>query len=157
MRIHAFIAALAATSLHGAAARLRVRQSSLPAAIENENTIALQGVLNNIGPEGSQAPGAFAGVIVASPSTEDPDCEYIFIARELVSRPTYQAMPLQKQKKPGNVCNGLLYLAKSMFDYQPWRLALIVSNTSCFVVSTREITTTADISQTSSRGRETLP
>ena len=86
MRIHAFIAALAATSLHGTAARLRVRQASLPAAIENENTISLQGVLNNIGPEGSQAPGALAGVIVASPSTEDPDCKHTFNAKEPVSR-----------------------------------------------------------------------
>jgi glucoamylase len=82
MRVHGFVAALAATSLQGTAARLYVRQNNLPTAVENENTISLQGVLNNIGPEGSQAPGALAGVIVASPSTENPDCEYTFNAKK---------------------------------------------------------------------------
>jgi hypothetical protein len=85
MRTHALVAALAATSLHGATARLSINQDNLPAAIEKENTIALKGVLNNIGPDGSQAPGALAGIIVASPSTENPDCEYPVNAKALVS------------------------------------------------------------------------
>ena len=74
MRIGNCIAALAASPLHGAQARLRLRQDDLSTAIEAENAIAFQGVLNNIGPDGSQAPGASVGVIIASPSTEDPDC-----------------------------------------------------------------------------------
>ncbi|KAF2703031.1 carbohydrate-binding module family 20 protein [Pleomassaria siparia CBS 279.74] len=73
MRLSTLVAAFAAASFHEAAARLGIRQDNLPAAIENENTIALQGVLDNIGPDGSHAPGAAAGAIVASPSTEDPD------------------------------------------------------------------------------------
>jgi hypothetical protein len=95
MRTRAFVAALAATSVHGAAARLSINQDNLPAAIEKENTIALKGVLNNIGPDGSQAPGALAGIIVASPSTENPDCEYPMNAKALV---------LIGNCHPGNSC-----------------------------------------------------
>ncbi len=42
--------------------------------IETERPIALQGVLNNIGPNGSMVVGAAPGCVVASPSREDPDC-----------------------------------------------------------------------------------
>jgi hypothetical protein len=42
--------------------------------IVKERPIALQGALNNIGPDGSQVSGAGA-YIVASPSTTDPNCE----------------------------------------------------------------------------------
>lgn len=43
--------------------------------IEAERPIALQGALNNIGPDGSGAAGASAGFVVASPSKTNPDCE----------------------------------------------------------------------------------
>jgi glucoamylase len=51
--------------------------SRLDKFVAAEKKIALQGVLNNIGPDGSRVPGAGAGFVVASPSKVDPDCEYI--------------------------------------------------------------------------------
>lgn len=50
---------------------------NLDTFVATEKAIALQGVLNNIGPKGSKVPGAGAGFVVASPSKSDPDCEYI--------------------------------------------------------------------------------
>ncbi|KAF7860293.1 hypothetical protein EAF04_008421 [Stromatinia cepivora] len=44
--------------------------------LTSESPIALQGILNNIGPNGSKAPGASAGIVVASPSTVDPNYFY---------------------------------------------------------------------------------
>jgi glucoamylase len=38
-----------------------------------ESPIAFQGILNNIGANGSQVRGASSGIVVASPSTQDPD------------------------------------------------------------------------------------
>lgn len=38
---------------------------------------ALQSILNNIGTNGSAVSGASAGIVVASPSKTDPDCESI--------------------------------------------------------------------------------
>ncbi|KAL2818000.1 putative glucoamylase precursor [Aspergillus cavernicola] len=52
------------------------RQSTLESFIETESPIALQGVLDNIGADGALAPGASAGIIIASPSTSDPDYFY---------------------------------------------------------------------------------
>jgi hypothetical protein len=43
--------------------------------VSSEKAIALQGALNNIGPNGSLVPGAAAGLVVASPSKVNPDCE----------------------------------------------------------------------------------
>jgi hypothetical protein len=97
-----FVAALAATSLHGAAARLSIHQDNLAATIEKEYTIALEGVLNNIGPDGSQAPGALEGIIVASPSTENPDCEYPENAK---------ALALIGDCHPGNSCTRVVPVA----------------------------------------------
>ncbi|KFZ10301.1 hypothetical protein V501_05247 [Pseudogymnoascus sp. VKM F-4519 (FW-2642)] len=47
--------------------------SRLDKFVAAEKKIALQGVLNNIGPDGSRVPGAGAGFVVASPSKVDPD------------------------------------------------------------------------------------
>ena len=49
--------------------------SGLDSFIAAERAIALQGALNNIGPNGSLVPGAGAGYVVASPSTENPNCQ----------------------------------------------------------------------------------
>ena len=49
---------------------------SLADFIVSEGPIALQGVLNNIGSGGSLAPGVQAGLVVASPSKADPDCQW---------------------------------------------------------------------------------
>ena len=42
--------------------------------VSTERDIALEGVLANIGPNGSLVPGAAAGFVVASPSKVNPDC-----------------------------------------------------------------------------------
>lgn len=43
--------------------------------ITKEKQIALEKVLNNIGPDGSEVAGAAAGIVVASPSKSYPDCK----------------------------------------------------------------------------------
>lgn len=47
---------------------------SLTSWLATESSYALQGVLKNIGPNGADASGADAGIVVASPSTSSPDC-----------------------------------------------------------------------------------
>lgn len=52
----------------------------LPCELEkwmhDEETVALRGVLNNIGCESSKVKGAGCGIVVASPSKKDPDCKF---------------------------------------------------------------------------------
>ncbi|PQE17371.1 glucoamylase precursor protein [Rutstroemia sp. NJR-2017a BVV2] len=43
--------------------------------LSNESPIALQGVLNNIGSNGAKALEASPGIVIASPSTVDPNCD----------------------------------------------------------------------------------
>lgn len=64
--------ALAATQ-----APISIPQASLDEWLSNEVDVALTGILNNIGSEGAWAHGAKPGVVVASPSTNDPDCTTI--------------------------------------------------------------------------------
>lgn len=52
----------------------RQSSGSLDSWVASESPIALQGVLNNIGSDGSKAPGAKAGIVVASPSKTSPPC-----------------------------------------------------------------------------------
>ena len=47
---------------------------SLDSYISSESSIALQGVLNNIGPNGTKVPGAALGLVIAGPSKNNPDC-----------------------------------------------------------------------------------
>ncbi|KAL8831792.1 MAG: hypothetical protein Q9170_005149 [Blastenia crenularia] len=49
---------------------------SLDSFIASESPVALQGVLNNIGSDGQKAVGVDPGLVVASPSTTDPDYFY---------------------------------------------------------------------------------
>ena len=58
------------------AAAHQVSASSVSAFIAREQPIALQGVLNNIGPDGSLVAGAASGLVVASPSTVNPNYFY---------------------------------------------------------------------------------
>lgn len=53
---------------------LENRQVSLDAFIAAQTTASINGVLANIG-GGSKAPGVPAGIVVASPSRSNPDCE----------------------------------------------------------------------------------
>lgn len=48
--------------------------TSLEDFIASESPIALQGILNNIGSAGSNAVGVALGLVVASPTKENPDC-----------------------------------------------------------------------------------
>lgn len=52
---------------------------SLDDFLASEGPIALQGVLNNIGSAGSKAAGAESGLVVASPSRSNPDCQYLLL------------------------------------------------------------------------------
>ncbi|KAJ5637333.1 Glycoside hydrolasefamily 13 [Penicillium lividum] len=52
------------------------RQCGLSDYIQSESSIALQGVLGNIGSNGSKVAGASSGVVVASPSKANPDYFY---------------------------------------------------------------------------------
>ncbi|KAI1324147.1 carbohydrate-binding module family 20 protein [Xylariaceae sp. FL0255] len=73
MRPSSQLAALAACSV--ASANLL----SLDAFVERQRAISLQGALNNIGPNGSQSSGAASGVVIASPSTTNPDYLYTWV------------------------------------------------------------------------------
>jgi len=53
---------------------LESRQASIDAFITAQTTVSINGVLANIG-GGSKAPGVPAGIVVASPSRSNPDCE----------------------------------------------------------------------------------
>lgn len=53
-----------------------VAQSSVEQFISTEYPIAKSGLLANIGPSGSKSSGAKSGVVIASPSTVDPDYLY---------------------------------------------------------------------------------
>jgi glucoamylase len=69
-----FVALLAAAR---AANSFTERQSSLSSFISKERSIALNGAINNIGGSGSElVPGAFPGIVVAAPSTFNPDYFY---------------------------------------------------------------------------------
>jgi glucoamylase len=70
---------LASSVIATPALRHRIKRQSdsdVDSFIASESPIAYQGVLNNIGSAGAGASGASAGVVVASPSKTDPDCEY---------------------------------------------------------------------------------
>lgn len=49
---------------------------SLTSWLASESPVALQGILNNIGASGSLVSGASPGIVVASPSTANPDYFY---------------------------------------------------------------------------------
>lgn len=55
----------------------RVAAADLDDFISSQRTIALNGVLSNIGPDGASVAGASAGIVVASPSKADPDCKCV--------------------------------------------------------------------------------
>lgn len=48
--------------------------ASLNSWLATETQYALEAILNNIGPSGAWAQSASPGIVVASPSTSDPDC-----------------------------------------------------------------------------------
>ncbi|KAI0441179.1 carbohydrate-binding module family 20 protein [Xylaria telfairii] len=70
----AWLSVLAASSVANASSLPWA--NNLDAFVEKQRSISLQGVLKNTGPNGSRAPGAGAGVIIASPSTVNPNYFY---------------------------------------------------------------------------------
>lgn len=76
--LSAFIKVLAAASLLGSALahqpqHLKVRATSVAAYIATQSPISKAGILANIGPSGAKSEGAASGVVIASPSTTNPD------------------------------------------------------------------------------------
>ncbi|KAJ9149034.1 Glucoamylase [Pleurostoma richardsiae] len=55
---------------------VQIRDVGVDTFVSVERPIALQGALNNIGPNGSMVPGAGAGYVVASPSKVNPNYFY---------------------------------------------------------------------------------
>lgn len=48
---------------------------SLDTWLASETVVARQGILDNIGSAGAHAANAKPGIVLASPSTSDPDCK----------------------------------------------------------------------------------
>jgi glucoamylase len=48
--------------------------SSLDTWLASETAVARQGILDNIGASGAYAASAKAGIVIASPSTDNPNC-----------------------------------------------------------------------------------
>lgn len=59
-----------------AAPKAAVQARDLNSFVTSEKAIALQGALNNIGPNGSMVAGAGAGFVVASLSKANPNCKF---------------------------------------------------------------------------------
>lgn len=51
------------------------RQASLDSFISSQADISLKGITANIGPNGAKASGVPAGIVLASPSRQNPNCE----------------------------------------------------------------------------------
>ncbi len=78
------------------AASADLRSRDLDSFVTAERAIALQGALNNIGPDGSAVPGAGSGFVVASPSKVNPDCQlfpFLSIELRLMSYQTFTHGP----------------------------------------------------------------
>ncbi|KAJ5939399.1 Glycoside hydrolase family 13 [Penicillium verhagenii] len=69
------LALLAPGAISSALPHVR-RQSDLSSYIQSEGSIAQQGVLSNIGANGSKVAGASSGIVVASPSKVNPNYFY---------------------------------------------------------------------------------
>src|SRR2546430_286439 len=53
----------------------QVRKRDVDSFLDSEVPTALEKLLCNIGPDGCEASGLPSGVVIASPSRNDPDCE----------------------------------------------------------------------------------
>lgn len=49
--------------------------TSVASWLATETTVARQGILDNIGSSGAYAASAKSGIVIASPSTDSPDCK----------------------------------------------------------------------------------
>jgi glucoamylase len=65
---------------HGIPSRQVIeKRAELDTWITNESPIAYSGILANFGASGAKAYGAASGVLLASPSKTNPDCEHFAI------------------------------------------------------------------------------
>lgn len=75
-RLYSVLCALALGKSALAAPQLSPRATaSLDTWLASETTISLNGILDNIGASGAYAASAKPGVVIASPSTSNPDCK----------------------------------------------------------------------------------
>jgi glucoamylase len=70
--------------------RFHHKRATLDDYIANESPIAVAGVLNNIGPNGSKVSGAASGLVIASPSKTNPGCRHTQTQRECITPLTLQ-------------------------------------------------------------------
>lgn len=54
---------------------------SLDTWLSSETSVALDGVLDNIGSSGAYTDGVSSGIVIASPSKVDPDCTSLLLLR----------------------------------------------------------------------------
>ncbi|CCL98856.1 uncharacterized protein FIBRA_00862 [Fibroporia radiculosa] len=73
----------------GLACSAAAQSTSVSAYIASESPVAKAGVLANIGTEGSLSSGAYSGVVIASPSTVNPDYLYTWVRDSSL---TFQAL-----------------------------------------------------------------
>ncbi|KAF2021144.1 carbohydrate-binding module family 20 protein [Aaosphaeria arxii CBS 175.79] len=74
MLLRTIALSLGVASLLGATAKpTSPRDYFGPDLDSDQRVISMKGILDNIGPHGGKAPGALPGVIIASPSTQDPN------------------------------------------------------------------------------------
>jgi glucoamylase len=77
-RLSYALCALALGNAAIAAPQLSPRATgSLDTWLATETTVSLNGILANIGADGAYAKSAKPGIIIASPSTSNPDCEQL--------------------------------------------------------------------------------
>ncbi|PYH92513.1 putative glycosyl hydrolase, family 15 [Aspergillus ellipticus CBS 707.79] len=76
MWLKSFAVANTITGAALASPALFQKQSGLGAFIEKESALAQQGILNNIGADGTLVQGAASGIVVASPSKSNPNYFY---------------------------------------------------------------------------------
>lgn len=75
-RVSYALCALAFSSWATAAPQLNARATgSVDSWFASETTVALDGILANIGADGEFSKSAKSGIVIASPSTDNPDCE----------------------------------------------------------------------------------
>jgi glucoamylase len=79
MQLKSIIAlnALAGIVVASPAPAVHAREVDLDTFVHNEKAIALQGVLNNFGPNGNLSRGAAPGVAIAGNSEIDPPCMFL--------------------------------------------------------------------------------
>ena len=53
--------------------------TSLSSWLTSETSVAKQGIIDNIGSAGAYAKSADSGIVIASPSTDNPDCKQVHL------------------------------------------------------------------------------